>query len=199
MPDTIEYYYGMLSPFAFLGHQRFIELANRHGKTILFKPSDFIERIFARTGGLKLHDRAPARQAYRLRELARWSEYLGVAMNIRPRHFPVPDELAARFAIAVDHRGLSTGDFTLGVLSAVWQSERDVSDPETLVEIADRLRMPGQDLLQEAKSPDSLSRLERNCDDAVARGVFGTPSYVYNGEVFWGQDRLDFLERALAR
>lgn len=198
MPDLIEYYYGMLSPFAFLGHQRFVEIADRHRKAILFKPSDFIDRIFARTGGLKLHDRAPARQAYRLQELARWSEHLGIPMNIRPKHFPVSDELAARFAIAVDQRGLSTGAFTHGVLTAVWQQERDVSNSDTLVKIANGLDMPGEKLLEEAKSPEALAALERNCDEAVARGVFGTPSYVYNGEIFWGQDRLDILERALS-
>lgn len=199
MADTIEYYYGMLSPFAFLGHERFLAIAGRHGKEVLFKPADFIGRIFSRTGGLKLHERAPARQAYRFQELARWSRHLSIQMNLRPKHFPVADELAARCAIAVARRALSTGDFTLGVLRAVWQEERDVSDPATLIEIADALGMPGEALIDEARSPEALAVLERNCDEAVERGVFGTPSYVYEGEVFWGQDRLDFLERAVSR
>lgn len=197
MSDTIDYYFGMLSPFAFLGHDRFVALAERHGKTINYKPSDFIDRIFARTGGLKLHDRSEARQAYRLKELERWSRALGIQMNLRPRHFPVADELAARFAISVDRRGLDTGAFTHAVLTAVWQEERDVSDPAVLVEIADGLGMPGETLLSEAMSEEALACLEENCDDAVETGVFGTPSYVYDGEVFWGQDRLDFLENAM--
>ncbi|MDB6179642.1 2-hydroxychromene-2-carboxylate isomerase [Paracoccus sp. Z330] len=197
MADTIDYYYGMLSPFAFLGHDRFVALAASHGKKINFKPADFIERIFARTGGLKLHDRSEARQAYRLKELARWSKELGVPMNLQPRHFPVADELAARFAISVNGCGLDTGAFTHAVLTAVWQEERNVADPKTLVAIADTLGMSGRDLLTEAQSETALAGLERNCDEAVASGVFGTPSYAYEGEVFWGQDRLQFLEAAL--
>lgn len=197
MADQVDYYYGMLSPFAFLGHDRFVALAERHGKTINYKPADFINRIFARTGGLKLHDRSEARQAYRLKELERWSRALDIEMNIRPRHFPVADELAARFAISVHRHELDTGVFTRAVLTAVWQEERNVSDPAVLVEIADALGMPGETLLSEAASDDAIAHLEQNCDEAVETGVFGTPSYVYAGEVFWGQDRLDFLERAM--
>lgn len=197
MTDTIDYYFGMLSPFAFLGHDRFVTMAERHGKKINYKPSDFIDRIFARTGGLKLHERSEARQAYRLKELERWSRTLGIEMHLRPRHFPVADELAARFAISVHRRGLDTGALTRAVLTAVWQEERNVSDPAVLVEIADGLGMPGETLLSEAMSEEALACLEQNCDDAVETGVFGTPSYVYKGEVFWGQDRLDFLEKAV--
>src|SRR5579864_7608646 len=99
MAKVIDYYYAMPSPWAFLGAERFTRMAAAAGASVNYKPCDF-GRVFSRTGGFMLKDRAPARQAYRLVELARWSRQLGIKLNREPKFFPVADELAARFVIA---------------------------------------------------------------------------------------------------
>lgn len=196
MTKELDYYYAMPSPWAYLGAARFTRMVEAAGVAVTYKPCDF-GRVFSRTGGLKLKDRSPARQAYRLAELRRWSAHLGVATTIEPRYFPVADELAARFVIAAGQKGIPMGPLTFAIMRAVWQEERDISDADTLCAIADGLGLAGSVLLTAAREPSTLEAYERNSDEAVTRGVFGAPSYVYRGEIFWGQDRLDFLERAL--
>jgi 2-hydroxychromene-2-carboxylate isomerase len=197
MAKVIDYYYAMASPWAFLGAARFTRIADRAGATVNYRPCDF-GRVFSRTGGLKLKDRAPARQAYRLVELKRWSRHLGTPINREPKFFPVADELAARFAIAAGQQGIAMGPLTMAIMRAVWQEERDISDADTLCALAEAQGLAGAALLTAARQPATLEAYERNSDEAVARGVFGAPTYVHRDELFWGQDRLDFLERALA-
>jgi 2-hydroxychromene-2-carboxylate isomerase len=196
MAKLIDYYYAMPSPWAFLGAERFMRIADAAGATVVYKPCDF-GRVFSRTGGLKLKDRAPARQAYRLIELRRWSRQLDIRLNPEPTFFPVADELAARFVIAAGQLGIPMGPLTLAIMRAVWQDERDIADADTLRALADAQGLAGAALLTKAREPATLEAYERNSDDAVARGVFGAPTYVYRDEPFWGQDRLDFFERAL--
>lgn len=193
----IDYYYSLASPWAFLGAERFTAIAQTAGAVVRHKPCDFGE-VFSHTGGLKLKDRAPARQAYRLVELARWSRHLGIAINIRPRFFPVADALAARMVIAAVQQDKPAGPLALAIMRAVWQEERDIADPKTLRDIAARLNLDGDALVGAAEAPATLESYRRNAAEAIERGVFGAPSYVYKDELFWGQDRLDFLERALA-
>ena len=197
MAKLLDYYYALPSPWAFLGAERFTRMADAAGATVTYKPCDF-GRVFSRTGGLKLKDRAPARQAYRLVELARWSRHLGIELTIQPKFFPVADELAARFVIAAGQLGVPMGPLTLAIMRAVWQEERDIADADTLRALADALGLAGAALLTKAREAATLEAYERNSDEALARGVFGAPTYVYRDEPFWGQDRLDFLERALA-
>jgi len=194
----IDYYYAMPSPWAFLGAERFTRLAAGAGASVTYKPCDFA-RVFSRTGGFMLKDRAPARQAYRLVELDRWSRHLGIRLNRQPKFFPVADELAARFVIAAGQQGIPMGPLTLAIMRAVWQEERDISDADTLRALADAEGLAGAALLTAAREPTTLEAYERNSDEAVTRGVFGAPTYVYRDELFWGQDRIDFLERALRR
>jgi 2-hydroxychromene-2-carboxylate isomerase len=196
MSKAIDYYYAMQSPWAFLGAERFTRMAEAAGAIVTYKPCDF-SRVFSRTGGFMLKDRSPARQAYRLIELARWSRQLGIKLNLQPKFFPVADELAARFVIAAGQLGLPMGPLTLAIMRAVWVEERNIADTDTLRALADGLGLAGAALLTASREVATLEAYERNSDDAVARGVFGAPTYIYRDEPFWGQDRLDFLERAL--
>ena len=197
MAKLIDYYYAMPSPWAFLGAERFTKMADAAGAAVTYKPCDF-RRVFSRTGGFMLKDRAPARQAYRLVDLERWRRHLGIKLTIQPKFFPVADELAARFVIAAGQLGVPMGPLTLAIMRAVWQEERDIADADTLRALADALGLAGAALLTKAREPATLEAYEGNSDEALARGVFGAPTYVYRDELFWGQDRLDFLERALA-
>jgi 2-hydroxychromene-2-carboxylate isomerase len=183
---TIDYYLTPSSPWTYLGHARFAEIARRHGAQVNVKPLDF-GVIFPQSGGLPLPKRAPQRQAYRLVELKRWKEHLGMPLVIQPKHFPVDARPAACLICATPPhlRMAVAGD----LLSALWKEDRNLVDPALLDEIARRHGVSGAD-------PQAY---ERYTDEALGRGVFGAPSYVYNDEIFWGQDRLDFLDRALKK
>ncbi len=199
MPKLIDYYFTPVSPWTFLGHERFLEIAARHGAAIAAKPVDY-GRIFPVSGGLPLKQRAAQRQAYRLVELERWSKHLGRTLNIRPKFFPVPAELAAKWIIAAQGRGDADALRLAGaLLRAVWTEERDISDAATVAAIAAEQGFDADRLAAAAAAPDAASRYDALTQEAIDRQIFGAPTYVYRDEPFWGQDRLDFLDRALAK
>ena len=192
----IEYYFTPVSPWAYLGHERFLALAAAAGATAEYKPTDY-GKVFPISGGLPLAKRAPQRQAYRLFEMKRWSSYLGLPLNPHPKFFPVSADLASRALVAADRDGRDTGRFLGAIMRAVWVEERDVSDPATLIALAEDVGIEGRSLLVTADSEPVKTAFEAHTEDAIAAQVFGAPTYIYRGEPFWGQDRLDFLERAL--
>ena len=195
---TIDYYFTPMSPWAYLGHERFVAIAKRHNAHIEVKPVDY-GRVFPVSGGLPLAQRPKQRQAYRLMELKRWREFLGVPLNLAPKHAPVPPELAARLIIAADMKELNAMALSLAIHRAAWVEDRNISDPETLKAIcAENGRKP--DFLWEAEqNEETTRRYDAYTQEAIDRQVFGAPTYVYKDELFWGQDRLDFLDRALAK
>jgi len=188
----IDYYFSPVSPWTYLGHARFAEIAARAGATIKAKPVDY-GVIFPVSGGLPLGKRAPQRQAYRLVELARWREFLKLPLTIQPKFFPVDGTQGAYLIAGADEAKRMA--VALDVLSAVWAREENIADPAVLAAIAAR---QGVNDLPSALSKGKVA-YEANTQEALALNVFGAPTYAYNGELFWGQDRLDFLERALAR
>ncbi len=198
MTKTVDYFYSHTSPWTYLGHARFLKIAADAGASINFKPSTF-HTIFAQSGGLPLPKRAPQRRAYRMMELKRWRAHLGIPLNLEPKFFPTPDEAAQRIAIAAGDMGLDMGKLSGAIMTAVWTEERDVSDEDTLVAIANEQGMDGAALLARAKEDGIGKQYEANTQEAMERNVFGAPTYIYRDELFWGQDRLDFVERALAQ
>ena len=202
MAKVIDYYLFTISPWAYLGGPRLQEIARRHGAEIRVKPID-MAAVYPETGGVPMAKRAPARLDYRLAELRRWRDHLGVTLNIKPAHFPVPHETASRMVIAAgDAAGDVAGGDPLGLaqalLTAVWAEQRDVSDAGTLREIAEATGHDAGALLAAAEQAGTAKAYAALSEEAVSQNVFGSPSYVYRNEVFWGQDRLDFLDRALA-
>ncbi|MEI6600423.1 MAG: 2-hydroxychromene-2-carboxylate isomerase [Comamonadaceae bacterium] len=199
MNNTIDYYFAPQSPWAYLGHARFAAMAGAAQARVRVLPADF-GRIFAATGGLPLPKRAPERQAYRLIELARFRDWLKLPMNLEPRYFPVAADDAARLIIAVDMQDGSAAAMRLSaaVYSAVWVQQRNIADAQTLTELLQECRLPAERLLQ-SRDPSVQHQFDANTEAAIAAGVFGAPSYCLNGEIFWGQDRLEFLERKLQR
>ncbi len=197
MSKTVDYYFSLESPWSYLGDARFKAIAARHGAEIRYRPVNYGE-IFAKTGGLPVGQRAPARQAYRLVELERWRERLGVTLNLRPRHFPVPERPAARLTIAADLAGADVGRLAGALMAACWAGERDVSNEETLKAVAAECGMDGPALIEAAAGEEPGRLYDAYTAEALETGVFGAPTYVYRDEMFWGQDRLDFLDRALA-
>ena len=197
MNKTIDYYFAPQSPWTYLGHARFAAMAGAAGVGVRVLPADF-GRVFASSGGLPLPKRAPQRQAYRLVELARYREWLKVPLNLEPRYFPVAADDAARLIIAVDLNDGSAAAMRVSaaVFAAVWVQQRDIADARTLAELLQECNLPPERLAQ-SHEPAAQHRFDANTESALAAGVFGAPSYCVNGEIFWGQDRLDFLERKL--
>ena len=199
MGKLVDYYFTPVSPYSYLGHDRFVALARRHGAAIAVKPID-LGKVFPVSGGVPLKQRAPQRQAYRLVELERWSSYLGIPLNLHPAHFPVPAEPSSRWILAALEQGVDTALAFAGSLGrAVWAEERDIADVETLAALARSQGLDVAALDERANAPDIATRYDVLSQEAIDRGVFGAPTYVYAGELFWGQDRLDFLDRALAK
>ena len=198
MPTAIDYYLAPQSPWTYLGHERFARMADAAGATVNVMPVDLGGKIFPVSGGLPLGQRAPQRQAYRLVELARFRDALQMPLNIKPRHFPVPGDQAARMIIAVDQAAGSAAAmrFTGAVLAAVWAQERNIDDHVTLVQLLVENALPAS-LADAAKAAEVQVLYESYTQRAIDHGVFGSPSYVIDGEIFWGQDRLDFVERKL--
>ena len=199
MDKRIDYYFTPVSPFTYLGHGRFVAMAARYGASVAVKPVDY-GRIFPASGGLPLKQRAPQRQAYRLVELRRWSGRLGMPLNLQPKFFPVSGELASKWILAAEERGADGALKLAGAcLHAVWAEERNVADADTLAAIAREQGLDATVLAARAASADVAERYEALTQEAIERQVFGAPTFIYRDEPFWGQDRLDFLDRALAK
>jgi len=199
MSRSIDYYFTPVSPWTYLGHARFVELARRHGASIEPKPVDF-GKIFPVSGGLPLKQRSPQRQAYRLTELARWRDHLGMPLNMQPRFFPVPPELASRWILAAGEESAEAALRLAGsFMRAVWAEDLDISDAATLKTLAIAAGQDASALAQRAALDATGDRYEALTQEAIQRQVFGAPTYIYRGEAFWGQDRLDFLDRSLAK
>jgi len=200
MTATVQYYFAPNSPWTYLGHLRFWDIARKHGARIDVLPVDLGGKVFPISGGLPLGKRAPQRQAYRLVELKRFSEHLHAPLNLQPKYFPVAADDAARLIIAVElHEGTDAAmHITDAVLRAVWVEERNIADEAVLASLLKERELPAR-RLEDAHSQAVSVRYEANTARAIEAGVFGAPSYVVDGEIFWGQDRLDFLDRRLAR
>ena len=198
MTCTIDYYFSPPSPWTYLGHDRFADMARRAGASIRVLPTDF-GKVFAVSGGLPLGQRAPQRQAYRLTELTRFSQHLQLPMPVKPRFFPVAGDDAARLIIAVDlHDGVDAAMRLSGaIFKAVWSEERNIADADVLAQLLNEQGL-STDRQQQATSAEVAQRYAANTQQAIDNSVFGAPSYVVDGEMFWGQDRLDFVERKLS-
>jgi len=196
----IDYYVSLNSPWTHLGAARIEAMAMAHDATMRVYPVDF-GTIFAASGGLPLPKRSPQRQAYRLQELSRWRDHLGIPINIQPKYFPSSETLTAPAMIAVRE---TIGDqpaikLAHRVLKAIWQEERNPADPAEFAALIKDVGLdPGQVMTLGAEPRWTELRAEDG-QAALARGVFGAPSYVIGDDIYWGQDRLEFVGRRLAR
>jgi len=193
----IEYYYGIPSPFAYLGSTKFQSIAKKYDAEIIEKPCDLVGGIFAKTGGVPVPQRSPQRQKNRLDEIKRWSEFLNIKTNIKPKFFPPKDpHLPAKFTIAANLLGVK---FVFGheLLKQLWSEEKDISDEKNIEFISNKFKINFEELSVLSKSEKVSKIYADNTEEAIEKNVFGAPTYIFNNNLFWGQDRLEFLERAL--
>jgi len=195
---TIDYYFWLNSDWAYLGADRLGGIAAKYGVAINYKPVNLPD-VYARTGGVLLHQRSPERQAYRIVELKRWCKRLGININPQPRYMCPNADLASCMTIAANRNRIDITALYKAILRAQWCEEQDISSDITLIDIANKQGLDGQALLNQAHTPQIVSLYQQYTDEAVSCGVFGSPSYVFQNELFWGQDRLDMLEKAIKR
>jgi 2-hydroxychromene-2-carboxylate isomerase len=198
MTITVDYYMTLTSPWTYLGSAPFAEIARRNNVSVNVKPCKF-GPIFEQTGGLPLPKRSPQRRAYRMMELKRWREVRGIPLNLEPRYFPCDDTVATRLVIAAKLQGKDSHRLSLELGRALWEREETLSDPDTVSSAARRAGLDAAELRAGGPSDAELDALHAQfTNEALTAGVFGAPSYVLpSGEIFWGQDRLELLERAL--
>ena len=197
MPKAVTVYYALQSPWTYLGWPRFMDLAAEKNLDVDYRPIKMAP-VFAASGGLPLAKRPAQRQAYRMMELKRWRDVLGLPLTLEPKFFPTDEAQAALMAIA---HGQSNGDIaslSYAMMRAVWAEERDISDQATLLAIADEKGLDGGGLLGASNTKTAADAYEANTKAAIQAGVFGVPTFAVGDELFWGQDRLDLLARALA-
>lgn len=193
----IDYYFSTMSPFSYLAGSRLEEVAAKHGAVITYKPLD-IMALFARTGGQPPKDRHPSRQAYRLQDMPRQARKLGMAFNVKPAHWPANAAPSGYAVIAAQAAGGGDpGALAHSFLRACWAEDKDIAEDGV---IRDCLTAAGFDPgLADSGLLSGAETYARNLEEAVAAGVFGAPSYVtQDGQVFWGQDRIDDLDMHLA-
>lgn len=195
---TVDYFLVSTSPWTYLGHERLRRIVADTGATVRVKPFD-LAKVFPLSGGLPLPKRAPQRQAYRFVELRRWSDFLGVPLNERPKYFPVDHMPSMRLIAAAlrQHGDAAAFDLAGHVLRACWAEERDVSDEATLKAIVQDCKLDWGAL--HADSAQAEADIDRFTQEAIDAQVFGAPWFRIGDVGFWGQDRLDFVERALRR
>jgi 2-hydroxychromene-2-carboxylate isomerase len=196
----IDYYASLNSPWTHLGAARIEAMAAANGASLRIWPVDF-GSIFPASGGLPLPKRAPQRQVYRMMELKRWRDQLGIPIEIEPAFFPANEQLAACCTIAVRETMGDAPAIKLAhrVLKALWQEEKNTSDRATLMDLITEIGLDPNVVLALAAEPRWAERRIADTQAALERGVFGAPSFVIGDEIFWGQDRLAFVERRLAQ
>jgi len=196
MPRHIDYYFSLQSPWAYIGHRLFRDIAASHGAAVAVKPVMLLD-LFAETGGLPLARRHPARQRYRIVELKRWRDKRGLDFHLQPRNWPFNARLADGVVIAAKQAGLDPEPYLQRAFPAIWEQQLNLGDAEVITRLADAAGLPGRDLVAKSGSDAVAAVYEQNRQDAIAADVFGSPAYVLDGEIFWGQDRLELLADAL--
>jgi 2-hydroxychromene-2-carboxylate isomerase len=196
MPRQVDYYFSLQSPWAYIGHKPFVRLISAYNIEVNYRPVLLVD-LFSETGGLPLAQRHPVRQRYRMIELQRWRDKRGLNFHLQPAHWPFNARLADGVVIAALEASLDPEPYLQRAYPAIWEGQLNLADPMTLVTLADEAGLPGQQLVERAGAEAVSAAYEQNRQDALSADVFGSPGYVLDGEVFWGQDRIELLEDAL--
>tara|TARA_B100001123_G_scaffold446495_1_gene601140 strand:+ start:940 stop:1518 length:579 start_codon:yes stop_codon:yes gene_type:complete len=185
-----------MSPWAYLGALRFYKLQEKYGFIINHYPLNIL-KLFNISGGLPLSKRSEQRKIYRMMELKRWQKKLNLPINFNPKYFPPSDVSKASCIILSIKDKVIQNNISYLFLKCVWVEEKDIGNENTLLEVCESLGLNSGDLFKESeKAQDKYNSL---AEKASIKNVFGSPSYILNSEVFWGQDRLDLLEEAILR
>lgn len=194
----IEYFYAAHSAYAYLGSARFMAIAHAAGRTIAHRPYD-LRRAIGAVGSQPFGQRSQAHLAYYFgREIERWSQERDAPIaRTLPTHHANDITLPNCLLIAAQSQGGAIDGLAHALLEAHWRDDADLADPATLQSLADAAGFDGAALLAAAETPAVKAIYEANTDEAIARSVFGSPTYFVDGDMFYGQDRLEMVEKAL--
>ena len=193
---SIDYFMSPSSPWTYLGSKIFTNLAIENKRLVNVYPVNF-GKIFPISGGLPLPKRAPQRQAYRLLELQRWKSRRKSTMKVEPNNFPSTAALPSLAVIAARELGHDALKFSNLILAALWEEDLNIDDPNIIGLLCERSKLNQKSILEYAYSKAAEGKYEDYTNFAIEKGVFGAPSYIVDGELFWGQDRLDFVAERL--
>ena len=216
MPKTVDFYFTPVSPWTYLAMPRFRAMTANHRAVVRYKPVD-MGPLFVSAGVKPLKERPEPLKRNRLNDLKRWRAHLGMPLNLEPKHFPTSPLLASKMIIAARQAsearqsrhyaeggalhapaGHDVGALAEAYLRACWAEERDVGDEATAIAIANECGFDGRALREAADGPEVQAEFEANTKEALGRFVWGSPTCYVEGELFFGQDRLEFVERRLA-
>ena len=194
---NIEYYYSVASPYAYLGSKKFRTIVENYSLKVKEIPVDLVGKIFVSTGGVPVPKRHSSRQKNRLSELSRWSDENKIHMNVKPKYFPPSNpHLPAYFLIASIEMGIKL-EFGEKILSCLWSENKDISDIAVIKDICNELKINFNEIEQLASTDKIKTIYLSNSEKAIKNGVFGAPTFIFEKELFWGQDSLYFLEKKL--
>ncbi|MCM2476110.1 2-hydroxychromene-2-carboxylate isomerase [Rhizobium sp. CG5] len=194
MQKTVYYYHALSSPWAYLGWPQFKAMIEKHNLHVVVRPT----RIVTENGGVPLRSRPQPRQDYHAVELDRWRKRLNMPLVLKPKHYPTNNEYSARMVIAADRLGLPALELSHALLHALWSEELDVTMSSVRIDVANRLGLDGARLQAMEGDPAVMKAWQDSQAEAQAKGVFGTPTWIYKDVLYWGQDRLSFLDEALS-
>lgn len=187
------------SPWTFLGHKKVNEISKTNNCELDIMPVDYGE-IFPVSGGLPVHKRPLQRQKYRLQELKRWSEFLKIKLNPEPKHFPSRSLLPSKVIISVKILNFeNVNDIAYAIMEGLWIKEMNIDDPTNLKKILTRFIKTADEVIDFSESKQVEKEINEYTKEAIDLAVFGAPTYILDDQIYWGQDRLDFLERYIKR
>ncbi|EEX14470.1 dsba oxidoreductase [Citreicella sp. SE45] len=198
MSKVIDYYFGPISGYAYLGHAALMALARETGARVRFLPIDMV-KVYEASGLRPPYDQSDAARSYRVEDQRRLARMRGLRMKVGPENYPADTRLACRVILAAGRLGLDQDSIAMACLRGTWAEGRNIADPGDLGEALRQIEMPCMDLLHTAETEELRDEADAVTQAAIDAGVFGSPTYVIDGERFWGQDRLDFMREALRK
>jgi len=196
MTNIIDYYFATPSPWAYFATPRIKKIQEKYNLKINWKPCN-LAKIFSINGTLNVKDRPLPVQINRLNELKRWSDFLNMPNSIKPKYFPVDPTISHKIIIIAQNKNMDPFDITFTFMKSVWADEKDITDDETIKNICKQNNISSDSILDEANSSEINNQYLKNTEEALKNNVWGSPTFIYNNELFWGQDRIEFLERAI--
>jgi 2-hydroxychromene-2-carboxylate isomerase len=194
-PKTLDFYFDLSSPYSYLAATQVPQLAARTGARVNYKPFPLFA-VFKATGN-EMPARVPAKAAYMLKDLERWAHHYGVPFRFSS-HFPANTLKAMRLVVVGEQQG-KAHEVVLSTFFAMWAEDQNLEDPAVLLEVARAAGLDPEAALAAIETQEVKDRVRANSEEAIARGVFGAPAFFVGDELFWGNDRLQFVEAALRR
>ncbi|MEM1286961.1 MAG: 2-hydroxychromene-2-carboxylate isomerase [Pseudomonadota bacterium] len=197
MAANIDYYFTLISPFSYLGHESFLNVAQKHGATISYKPFNLFD-VFKTSGAVPVPERPASRQAYRLIELQRIAEFRNVPLTLKPKHWPTNPALANGAVLAILDAGGDPSAFMYAAFKACWLEDKDIADAGVVSDLLSAAGFDAPAITASATSDEITAKIATFTEEAIAAGAVGAPVYVLDGEPYWGQDRIEYLDHALS-